>query len=1209
MADDKLEIQTAIDTDGVDDGMFNIKNLVVKGMDTLNNSVSGCISTVSGLGSALLNVAETAGKGLLSLGKSAISVGENFESSMSQVIATMGVTKDTTTENGENIYEKLSEKAKEMGSTTKFSASEAADALNYLALAGYDAEKACDALPQVLDLAQAGGMDLARTSDLVTDAMSALGIDATTENLQHFGDVLAKTASKSNTSVEQLGDALLVCGGQAKMSGLELNEMATMLGIFADNGIKGSEGGTALRNLLKNMYTPTSKAAQAMEQLGISASDAVTGELRPVQEVLMDTMSAMESLGETDRMRAMSDIFDVQVLASASAALNNSSDRFNELSAEIANCDGAMRQMADTMNDNLEGDIAGFNSSLEGLGVEVYESLSDSLRYYVQTGTGYIRQLNDAFKSGGFEGLAEAVGDVLNQAIIEVSGKIPEILNMASKIMQSFLEGISDNSQNISRIFSEISLRIVKSIFEIFPKIIETGAKIVISLVQGITSQLPVIRAEVSGMMRRFSETIQENSSEIVAKATEMIQQFVSGISNTSSGLKGLFSTIAGGLLKAISGILPEIQEKAGEIIKFLINGFLNSRKRMIETALPIIQSLIQGISDALPDIMNEGLTILQTLITGITDTLPKLIEQGLAILQNLITGITNALPDILPLAVCIITALVNGLAQAIVAILQFAPDILTALIDGIIGVLSDLIGCAIQILDALITAIIDNLEPILMACLEILMAIVNGIIDNLDKLIDAAFQIIQFLIDELLKNDNLQKILDAAIDIVMAVADGIIDNLDKLIEAAFQIIDKIISELLQKENIENLINTGIELLCRIIVGLCEFAGRVAEFAGKLFATLGEELAKIDWSELGKNVLEGIMSGLLGVDFDAGEFVDDFGENWVSGVKEIGNGVKNGFKGIVNVGKNFFDINSPSKLMRDEIGQWLLPGVAVGVEDTSDETADDINNSLKKVSSNLEFPDAELPEMIFSEPEISKPEIELSEPELDENLLIISSPEVRIDAPEKIEFNQPEIAVMQFNMPENPEELTPPEITVSEPEPIELDKPEIEMSEIEIPEQPEVEINAPEIIVSEAEPPELNGIDFEEPDTEMFAQQIEILREFLPVNDVPELDDERITAEIQSQLDELVVTLNADNFISRFEAILSGMGNVSVPQYSEVYGQVRTVSEKSENSRSELPQSTQISPKISVFIGDTEIKDFVISAIDEANVVSGGVSV
>ena len=634
---------------------------------------------------------------------------------------------------------------------------------------------------------------------------------------------------------------------------------------------------------------------------------------------------------------------------------------------------------------------------------------------------------------------------------------------------------------------------------------------------------------------------------------------------------------IIGYLVDGIQNNLPKIQEKAGEIITFLINAFLNSRQRMIETALPIIQGLLQGITDALPDIMNEGMLVLQNLITGITDTLPKLIDQGLLILQNLITGIIDSLPQILPLATNIITTLVNGLAQSIVSILEFAPDILTAIINGIIGVLPDLIGCAIQILDALITAIIDNLEPILTACIEIVTAIVNGIIDNLDKLIDTAFQLIQFLIDELLKDDNLQKILDAAINIVMAVADGIIDNLDKLIDAAFKIVDKIISELLQEDNITKLIDTGIDLLVKIITGLCEFAGRLAEFAGKLFKTLAEELAKIDWSELGKNIFEGIMSGLTGVDFNADEFVGDFGENWIIGFKD------------------FFDIDSPSKLMRDEVGKWLLPGVAVGVEDTSDETADDINNSLKKVSEQLETPvinspeitetefipyiperseiEVEFPQISISEPVIPEPEFEL--PELTEKTLIISSPEVRIDAPEKVEFNQSEITIIPVNIPEQPKiSLDSPEIEVSEPQPIEFDEPETTF-----------------------------------PDNEIFTQQIELLREFSPRNNVPELNDERITAEIQSQLDELMVTLNADNFISRFEEILSGMGNAAVPQYSEVYGQIKTVPERSENRHSEPPQNTQFSPKISVFIGDTEIKDFVISAIDEANAVSGGVSV
>lgn len=718
------------------------------------------------------------------------------------------------------------------------------------------------------------------------------------------------------------------------------------------------------------------------------------------------------------------------------------------------------------------------------------------------------------------------------------------------------------------------------------------------------------------------------------------------GIINAAKQAFSAFSEVIGGwvengkkiieyLVDGIQKNLPKVQEKAGEIIKFLINGFLNSRKRMIETALPIIQGLVQGISEALPEIMNEGFIILQTLITEITNNLPKLIDQGLLILQSLITGIIDALPQILPLAVNIITTLINGLAQAIVSILEFAPDILTALIDGIIGVLPELIGCAIRILDALITAIIDNLEPILTACLQILMAIVNGIIDNLDKLIDAAFQIIQFLIDELLKNDNLQKILGATINIIMAITDGIIDNLDKLIDAAFQIIDKIISELLQEDNIEKLITTGIELLVKIIVGLCRFAGRLAEFATKLFTTLGEEIAKIDWSELGENILNGIMSGLTGVDFDVDEFTDDFGDNWITGFKDI------------------FGIHSPSRLMRDEIGKWLLPGVAVGVEDTSDETADNVNSTLNKLSSQLKMPEIEtpdipepefnwdvpehsevdFPEIVISEPDIPEPEVEL--PEFSEESLIISAPEVKIEAPEKIEFNQPEIAVMQFNMSEKQQEIMPPEVNISEPQPIKFKSPEIEPPEIpeqskisinspefevselepikfknpeiETPEIPEITIDSPKIEVSEPQPIEFESPETEFPDNEIFTQQIKLLREFSPKN-IP-LDDKRITTEIQSQFDEIMVTLNADNFISRFEAILSSMGNTSVPQYSEVYEQLQSVPERVENNHQENSINTQFSPKISVFIGDTEIKDFVISAIDEANAVSGGVSV
>lgn len=328
--DGRLKFDTKIDVDGFLNGIKNIGSAAKQGISTIGSFTQKGISATQDLVKSSINGISSAaeksfqavrksieltkdgmkwlGEQALNLSKEAVSMGQSFEKSMSQVIATMGVTKDNTIEitnpdgtvSVVNTYEMLSEKAKEMGAATKFSASEAADALNYLALAGYDAQKACNALPAVLNLAAAGDMDLAYASDLATDAMSALNMEATTENLTHFGDSLAKTASSSNTSVAQLGEAILVCGGQATLAKMDLTQMNTALGILADNGIKGSEGGTALRNVLKNLYTPTQNAANAMAELGIVTADA-NGNLLPAQDVLKQIKGALDNLDDSSK--------------------------------------------------------------------------------------------------------------------------------------------------------------------------------------------------------------------------------------------------------------------------------------------------------------------------------------------------------------------------------------------------------------------------------------------------------------------------------------------------------------------------------------------------------------------------------------------------------------------------------------------------------------------------------------------------------------------------------------------------------------------------------------------------------------------------------------------------------------------------------------------------------------------------------------------
>ena len=416
MPDGSLIFDTKIDQTGFEQDAGNLKGLATK------------VTTAIGLTLSAGAIA----KGLVSLGKTAVTQGSNFEASMSQVAATMGTTVDQ--------IQDLSDVAKDMGSKTKFSATEAANALNYLALAGMDADEQIGALPTVLNLAAAGNMDLAYASDLVTDSMSALGLSI--DDMEGFADQMARTSSKSNTSVAQLGEAILVVGGQARLAGMNTVELNTALGILADNGIKGSEGGTALRNMLKNLYTPTAAAKRQFDDLGISVSNS-DGSLKDIQTVLQELGAALDGLGEDERMNVMSNIFDTRTIAAANALLENSGERFTELSATITDSLGAASAMASTQIDNLKGDITLAQSALEGLSVTAYGAFSGKLRSGVQSFTSTISGLTDALGKGGLQGAVDFITDKYPLATAAVTGLVTayagmSIVKTATALVQAY---------------------------------------------------------------------------------------------------------------------------------------------------------------------------------------------------------------------------------------------------------------------------------------------------------------------------------------------------------------------------------------------------------------------------------------------------------------------------------------------------------------------------------------------------------------------------------------------------------------------------------------------------------------------------------------------------------------------------------------------------------------------------------------------------
>lgn len=370
-----LVAKLTLDSSEYDRAMAAAKGTAVKSGDSMVASVN---KTKKAIGVAALGM----GAAMAAFGVSSVKTGMEFDSSMSQVAATMGYSvdeiNDKTSEAGKT-FDQLRNFAQEMGKNTKFSATESADALNYMALAGYDAEKSMRMLPNVLNLAAAGNIDLAAASDMVTDASSALGL--TEAETTKMIDQMAAAASKSNTSVEQLGQAILTVGGTAKVLKGGTTELSTALGILADNGTKGAEGGTALRNVLTSIQG--GKFEKTFGELGVQAYDA-QGNLRSLKDIFLDMGDAMEGMTDEERTDIINKTFNARDLKNVNALLGTSAERWDELTGAIDNSTGAAEKMADTQLDNLAGDITLLQSAFEGLKISVSDKLTPVFRGLVQ---------------------------------------------------------------------------------------------------------------------------------------------------------------------------------------------------------------------------------------------------------------------------------------------------------------------------------------------------------------------------------------------------------------------------------------------------------------------------------------------------------------------------------------------------------------------------------------------------------------------------------------------------------------------------------------------------------------------------------------------------------------------------------------------------------------------------------------------------------
>lgn len=565
-------------------GSAKIAKGAVKGLATVAKAAAGVLTTVTAGGVALT--------------AASVNVGRNFETGMSEVSSISGAT-------GEEL-DGLKEKAKEMGAATKFSASESAEAMKYMAMAGWESEQMIDGIDGVLNLAAASGEELGTTSDIVTDALTAFKMEA--KDSSEFADLLAKVSSKANTNVSLLGESFQYCAPLAGTLGYEAKDVAVALGLMANSGIKGSKGGTSLNASLTNLAKPTKKMKVVMDEYGISLTDT-NGKMLSLRKLLGNLREKFGGLSEAQQASVAGTLFGKEAMSGMLAIINASDKDFNNLIENVDNSKNAAKEMADTMNDNLNGSITIFKSAAEGFGIAVSEKMETPLRSFVDMGTKKINELKDAFEKDGFNGLAEKSGEIFADLATMAAENAPKMIDAGITFVKSFTKGMQDNSEELKAAALNVAKTLGSNLVSLLPRELQKPIK---NAVKDITNSLK------SGGLKEAGSTIKNV------------------VKNTGNAIKNLTKIVLPPLTKAIDFLgsnLDKILPVAGGLLGCLVSyKILGTVTRMtqgfttaigLETGAVSLATVAQKLWNSAMSVSPAGLVI--TAVTGLIGVLGTL--------------------------------------------------------------------------------------------------------------------------------------------------------------------------------------------------------------------------------------------------------------------------------------------------------------------------------------------------------------------------------------------------------------------------------------------------------------------------------------------------------------------------------------------------------------------------------------------------------
>ena len=554
-----------------------------------------------------------------------LDIGMNFESGMSKVQAISGAS-------GEDLAA-LTDKAKEMGAKTKFSATESAEAMQYMAMAGWKTGDMLNGIEGIMNLAAASGEDLATTSDIVTDALTAFGLSA--QDSTHFADVLAQASSNANTNVGMMGETFKYVAPVAGAMGYSAEDVATAVGLMANSGIKASQAGTSLRTILTRMAKQTKEVQTAMDQLGVSVIDS-DGNMKSLHEIMDDLRSGFSGLSEAEKVNMAATLGETDGMSGLLAIVNASDGDYQKLTDSINNCSGAAANMAETMQNNLGGQLTILGSTAESLALEIYESVKGPLTDMTKLGIDAVSNLTEGFKTGGVMGMIDAAGQMAS-AFAE---NLPSIIEQGLPLVEGFTENLRSNAGKLVDGGIDLILKLAQGLMDGLPAMLQYVPQIIINIAGIINDNAPKLLMAGVQLIVVLGKGLIQAIPDLIAALPQIIQAIVSTLQAFNWVNSGIYIITL--LRNGIISMVGAIASAAVEIVKAIVGAIQSLPQKLLEIAKKAGEGISSGLKGMLGAIKGAATSILSGIVSALTSLPSKLLGLAKNGAQSIVKGFTG---------------------------------------------------------------------------------------------------------------------------------------------------------------------------------------------------------------------------------------------------------------------------------------------------------------------------------------------------------------------------------------------------------------------------------------------------------------------------------------------------------------------------------------------------------------------------------------